>query len=241
MDRKLFDDLMGNGIKKLGLEKKDKLFDDLWIYMNFLIEENNKYNLTAIDREEEIIGKHFLDSLVFFQKYNIKEHSRIIDIGTGAGFPGLVLKIYRPDLEILLLDSLKKRIGFLNELINKLSLNKIQAVHARAEELGNEKNYREKYDMSVSRAVASINILCEYTIPFVKIGGKAVYFKGPDYEKEIEEAEKAAKTLGGKITNTYQVNIPGIEGERYLVNIDKIKKTPSKYPRRPGMPKKRPL
>lgn len=241
MNKNIFKKNITQGLKKMELHNSDKLMDRLWIYMNFLMEENNKYNLTAIEKEEEIVTKHFLDSLVFFTKYNIKDGIRILDIGTGAGFPGLVLKIYRTDINMVLLDSLNKRINFLNILSKKLGLINIKSIHGRAEELAYDQEYREKFDFVVSRAVAPINVLSEYTIPFIFQGGKVVFFKGPDYQKEIEEGQKAIETLGGKITNIHKVNIPNIEGNRFLLEVEKVKETPGKYPRRPGIPKKRPL
>lgn len=241
MRRDRFSTVLKNGLRKIGLKEDSLLIEKLWRYMNFLIEENKKYNLTAIENEEEIISKHFLDSLVLFTKYKIDNDKRIIDIGTGAGFPGLVLKIYKPGIEMVLLDSLNKRINFLNILIEKLDLENISTKHVRAEELGREKDFREKYDFVVSRAVASINILSEYTIPFSVVGGKIIFFKGPDYQKEIDEGLKAVEIMGGEITNIFNVEVPGVQGERFLVEITKIKETPGKYPRKPGLPKKRPL
>jgi len=241
MNREKFNEIITSGLKEMGLEYRDDLSDNLYIYMNYLIEENSKYNLTAIDQPEEIISKHFFDSLIYFKIYDLNQGAKVIDIGTGAGFPGLVFKLYRPDLDILLVDSLNKRIKFLNILIEKLGISGIESLHARAEELGTNDLYREKFDFAVSRAVASINTLSEYTIPFLKNEGSVVYFKGPDYEEEIEEGIDAVEKLGGKIEEIHKVNIPNVKGERYLIEVKKVEMTPSKYPRRPGIPKKRPL
>ncbi len=241
MDREIFNEILTSGLKEMGLKYKDDLSDKLYIYMNFLIEENSKYNLTAIDQPEEIISKHFFDSLIYFKKYDLNEGAKVIDVGTGAGFPGMVLKIYRPDLDILLVDSLNKRIKFLNILIEKLGISGVEAIHARAEDLGTNDLYREKFDLAVSRAVASINTLSEYTIPFLRNEGSVVYFKGPEYKEEIEEGLEAVGKLGGKIEKIHKVNIPKVKGERYLIEVKKVEITPSKYPRRPGIPKKRPL
>ncbi len=241
MNKEIFKEILSKGLKEMGIQYKEGLSDKLYIYMNFLLEENSKYNLTAIDQPEEIISKHFFDSLIYFQKYDLKEGIRVIDIGTGAGFPGLVFKLYRPDLEILLVDSLNKRIKFLNTLIEKLDIVGIKAIHARAEELGINELYREKFNLAVSRAVASINTLSEYTIPFLSKGGSVVYFKGPDYQQEMEEAIEAVEKLGGKFEEIHKVNIPNIKGERFLIEVKKVGMTPPKYPRRPGIPKKRPL
>lgn len=241
MKRNRFNEIIFEGFEELGLQFRKNLTDQLYIYMDFLIHENSKYNLTAINEEKEIIDKHFLDALVFFTKYNLKEGTKVVDIGTGAGFPGLVFKLYRPDLEVLLVDSLNKRINFLNTLIRKFDISRVEALHARAEEIGNNSLYREKYDLAVSRAVAPINILSEYTIPFVIKGGSIVYFKGPDYELEIKEGLNAIEILGGKLEGIHQVNIPNIKVERFLVELKKAETTPARYPRRPGIPKKRPL
>src|SRR5690554_2846689 len=184
MEKDKFDTVLDISLQELGLEGNLLLKERLWVYMNYLIEENKKYNLTAIEREEEIISKHFLDSLVFFTKYQLSAGMKIIDIGTGAGFPGLVMKIYQPEVEMVLVDSLNKRIKFLNNLIERLALPGIEALHVRSEELGRKVGYREKYNFVVSRAVAAVNILSEYTIPFTIIGGKTVFFKGPGFQKE---------------------------------------------------------
>ena len=241
MERDKFNEFLLAGLEEMALRPDPALEEALWLYMQILREENRKYNLTAIDREEEIIRKHFLDSLVFFTKYDLAAGSRILDLGTGAGFPGLVMKLYQPDLEMVLVDSLQKRVNFLGLLIQEFKLKGVEALHARAEELGQEEEYREKFDYVVSRAVAPLNILSEYTLPFLRLGGKAVYFKGPDCQKEVDEAEKAIELLGGKLKAVHQVEVPGLEGERYLLEIEKVQASPARYPRKAGMPKKRPL
>ncbi|MFI5358690.1 MAG: 16S rRNA (guanine(527)-N(7))-methyltransferase RsmG [Halanaerobiales bacterium] len=241
MERKQFDIILINTLEEMGLRYNTALLDGLWLYMNFLQEENRKYNLTAIEGEEEIITKHFLDSLVFFTKYEPQPGSRILDMGTGAGFPGLVMKLYQPELGVLLVDSLQKRINFLNLLIERLGLKLVEALHGRAEDLGQQEEYREKFDYVVSRAVAPLNILSEYTLPFLRTGGKAVYFKGPDYQEELQEGEKAIEILGGRLKVIHKVKIPGLEVGRYLLEIEKVEETPARYPRKAGIPKKRPL
>ncbi|NLJ83901.1 MAG: 16S rRNA (guanine(527)-N(7))-methyltransferase RsmG [Halanaerobiaceae bacterium] len=241
MERTRFNEVLTEGLEEMGLKSNPALLDGLWLYMNFLLEENRKYNLTAIDREEEVITRHFLDSLVFFTEFKPPAGSRILDMGTGAGFPGLVLKLYQGDLEVLLVDSLQKRVNFLDLLIKKLDLKLVEALHGRAEDLGRQEEYRERFDYVVSRAVAPVNILSEFTLPFLQPGGKAVYFKGPDYQEELEQGEKAVILLGGRLNTVHQVKIPGLEVERFLIEIEKVEKTPDRYPRKAGIPKKRPL
>lgn len=242
MNKKEFTDHLNHKLKQISINFSNRMIEALWSYLNFLIEENRKYNLTAITEPEDIINKHFIDSLIIDKHINIGEENKIIDVGTGAGFPGMVLKIYKPDIKLLLLDSLKKRVKFLRMLTNKLSLNNnLEIIHERAESLGKNKEFREKFDLVVSRAVAPINVLSEYTIPFASPSGKIVYYKGPDYREELKKAEKALEILGGKIIEIKEVKIKSIKGERYLIIVEKNKNTPDKYPRRPGMPKKRPL
>ncbi len=199
-------------------------------YMELLIEWNKKMNLTAITEPKEIKLKHFKDSLTILK--HIKPGSKLIDIGTGAGFPGIPLKIMEPSLEITLVDSLNKRILFLEEAINKLELKNIKAIHARAEEIGKEPEYREQYDVVVSRAVANMRVLAEYTLPLIKVGGMAIYMKGPNIEEELEEAKTTIKTLGGKITKIDSFTLEGSDLARTNIIIEKKQKTPNKYPRK---------
>ena len=207
--------------------------------MNLLIEWNEKINLTAITNPDEIILKHFIDSITI-SNY-IKENSYIADIGTGAGFPGIPLKILRKDIKIVLVDSLNKRINFLNEIIQELNLENIQAIHARAEEFGRDKNYREHFDVVTSRAVANLSTLSEYLIPLSKIEGKCLCMKGPGVQEEIKDAKKAIEILGGTISNLYEFKLPESDIERVVVELKKVKKTPDKYPRKAGLPSKEPL
>lgn len=217
-------------------EKQIKKFYD---YMNLLIEWNEKINLTAITKPEEVILKHFVDSLTI-SKY-IKEKSNIIDVGTGAGFPGIPLKIYRNDIEVTLLDSLNKRITFLNDVIDRIELEKIKAIHGRAEEVAHNKEYREKFDIATSRAVANMSTLSEYLIPFVKTNGFVVAMKGNDVKQEIEESKKAINILGAKVIKVEEFNLPSTEIKRSIILIKKEKTTLTKYPRKPGTPAKEPL
>ena len=207
--------------------------------MNLLIEWNKKINLTAITEPNEIILKHFVDSLTI-SKY-ISDGTRVVDVGTGAGFPGIPLKIYRQDIEITLLDSLQKRINFLDEVIKELNLEKIEIIHSRVEDFGKDKRYREKFDIATSRAVANLATLSEYLLPLVKVGGKVISMKGSLIEEELENSKNAIKILGGKIEKVDEFNLPNSDISRNIVLIDKIKETPNKYPRKAGEPSKKPL
>lgn len=224
---KSFDDI-DNGKKEL-FEK----------YMELLLEWNEKINLTAITERSDIILKHFIDSATILQY--IEDNSKIIDIGTGAGFPGVPLKIMNKSLDITLMDSLNKRVNFLNEVIKELNLEEINAIHSRAEELGRNVNYREKFDIAVSRAVANLSTLLEYMMPFVKVGGKCICMKGPKINDELNSAKNAIKQLGGEIENIYNFTLPNSDIERNILIIKKKEKINFKYPRKAGMPGKEPL
>ena len=205
-------------------------------YYDFLIEENKKFNLTAITDFEQVILKHFIDSVLPINE--IKHNAKIVDVGTGAGFPGIPIKILRDDVDILLVDSLEKRIKFLNELIKLLSLKKIKTLHSRAEDIGNN---RETFDVSLSRAVAKVNTLSEYLIPYVKVGGKIIMYKGKNSEEELTEGENAINILGGELEDIKKYYLPEIESERNVIIIKKIKHTNKKYPRNKNLPKLKPL
>ena len=202
-------------------------------------EWNEKVNLTAIIDEKEIIVKHFIDSLTIL-KY-IKDYDKIIDVGTGAGLPGIPLKIVNDTLKLTLLDSLNKRINFLKEVENKLDLNNIEFVHGRAEDIAQDIKYREKYHISCSRAVARLNVLAEYCLPYVKIGGKFICMKGPNANEEIKEAKTPIKILGGQIEGIEEIALPDGENNRTIVIITKVKETPICYPRKAGKPSREPL
>lgn len=208
-------------------------------YTKLLLEWNEKINLTAITDVNDIHVKHFIDCLEI-AKY-VKSGEKLIDIGTGAGFPGIPLKINNENLNVTLVDSLNKRVMFLNDVIEKLNLNGIEAIHARAEDMGKDKNYREKYDVAVSRAVASLNVLVEYLLPLVKVGGRCICMKGPNAQEEIENAQNAIKILGGKIDKIENLELPENGGTRTIIIIKKIKNTDKKYPRKAGEPSKKPL
>ena len=207
-------------------------------YMKTLLEWNKKMNLTAITDENEIILKHFVDSATI-NKY-IKENEVVMDMGTGAGFPGIPLKILNRENNFILVDSLNKRINFLEEVKNKLKLNKIVLIHSRAEDLAKNKVYRENMDVVTSRAVANLKVLVEYMIPFVKVGGKCICMKGPNADEEIKEAKNAIEILGGEIKKVENIKLKD-EIERNIIIIGKVKETPDKYPRKAGIPIKQPL
>lgn len=229
------------GGKTLGIELKEEEINNFILYKQLLKEWNKKINITSITDNEEIDIKHFIDSITPLTTNLIGKNIKMIDIGTGGGFPGLPLKIMNKEMDVVLLDSLKKRITFLNDIIEKLNLENITTIHGRAEELGRDKNYREKYDIAISRAVASLNTLNEYCLPFVKTGGYFISMKGPDVDEELKEAEKSIKILGGKLKDVKVIDLPLSDITHSLIIIEKIKETPTKYPRGGGKPKKKPL
>ena len=210
-------------------EEKIKKFEE---YSKLLVEWNEKMNLTAVTDPEGIAVKHFLDSIAPLNKIDLKENSKVIDVGTGAGFPGIPIKIMREDLNFTFMDSLQKRINFLNEVSKRLSLKDTEFIHARAEEAGKEKKFREKFDYAVSRAVANMKVLCEYCLPFVKVGGVFVAFKQFEVDEEIEESKSMIGNLGGKISDIKKVNIPQSDIVRKIVLIEKVNETPPQFPRR---------
>lgn len=229
------------GVGDLGIELSEKQESHFTKYKDLLKEWNEKINLTAIIDDSEIDVKHFLDSLTPMTTGLFAGKKKIIDIGTGGGFPGVPLKILNNELQVTLLDSLNKRINFLNEVIRALELSDIEAIHGRAEEFGRTSKYREQYDICISRAVASLNTLSEYCMPFVKVGGYFISMKGPEIDEELKEAERAIKTLGGKIIRKEKVTLPNSDIVHSLIIIEKIQETSTKYPRAGGKPKKNPL
>ena len=207
--------------------------------MELLLEWNEKINLTAIVEPRDVILKHFVDSLTICKE--LQKNKTLADIGTGAGFPGIPVKILRPDLDITLIDSLNKRVNFLTMVIEALKLEKIVALHGRIEDFGKNKKYREKFDYVTSRAVANLSTLSEYMIPLIKIGGKCICMKGSNIDEELKNAEKAVKTLGGKIEKVDTFLLPDTDMGRNIILIKKEKATPNKYPRKAGTPTKDPI
>ena len=230
------------GLDYLGVKYNDEKIDKLLSFYEMVVEKNKVMNLTGITDFDEFVYKHFLDSLILEKAFpSINDDISVIDVGTGAGFPGIPLAIMYENAHFTLLDSLNKRINFIDEVITALSLENVTAFSGRAEDYGKDTSYREQFDLCVTRAVAEINLLSEYTLPFVKVGGKCIPYKSMQINDEIENGRNAIATLGGNIDSVVKVEIPDTDYERNLLVIDKVETTPSKYPRKAGIPKKRPL
>ena len=228
-------------LKSLGVELSDIQIQQFLKYYELLVEWNEYINLTAITEYDEVMKKHFVDSLTLIKVFDISKQKTVIDVGTGAGFPGLALKIAYPNLKITLLDSLNKRIKFLDEVILQLGLTGVETIHGRAEDYAKPGKLREKYDLCVSRAVANLTSLSEYCIPFVKVGGEFISYKSEKIGEELAGAGKAITVLGGKYDKSCEFYLPESDIYRNLVVIKKIKETPKKYPRKSGMPTKEPI
>lgn len=234
-------DKFENRLLQLDIQITEQMKEQFAIYYDILCEWNEIMNLTAITQFDEVVEKHFLDSLALGAYLKMKGNLKLIDIGTGAGFPGIPLKIVYPQLHVLLVDSLNKRVRFLNEVIQRLNLSNIFAVHGRAEELARKNEYREQYDVCVSRAVAHLASLSEYCLPFVKIGGVFAAYKSSDIADEVEQSKRAIQILGGKLKSVEMFQLPETAYNRSFVMIDKVKNTSKKYPRKAGTPAKCPL
>lgn len=238
-----FKDRLSRELNQFSIILENLQINQFYQYYELLDEWNKVMNLTAITDQNKVITKHFVDSLALVKamgEISTKEY-KIIDIGTGAGFPGIPLKIAFPQLKITLMDSLNKRIKFLNEVIEQLGLKEITAVHSRAEDLGRDKDYREKYDLSVSRAVANLSTLSEYCMPFVKPGGFFISYKSGKIEEELSSAKHAIFLLGGKVNRIESFTLDGAEAERTLIKIEKVSEISKRYPRKAGVPGKEPL
>lgn len=242
MDNKLeYYDIMEKAFINQGLNFNDDIYNKFMTYKTLIQEWNEKINLTAITEDEEIIKKHFIDSIQCYKFKEFHNFKTIIDIGTGAGFPGIPIKIADKNKKITLLDSLNKRINFLNEVIGKLGLDGITAVHSRAEDLAQRSEHREKYDCVVSRAVANMAVLSEYCLPYAKVGGYFMALKGPAVEEEIMNAKKAIITLGGEIEDILPVSIENTDLKHNIVIVRKVKNTSKEYPRKAGVISKKPI
>lgn len=227
-----------DGAKEVGVKVSHEVAHNLILYKDIVLEWNEKINLTAITDEKDFIIKHFLDSLTVCSLIN--KSGKLVDLGTGAGFPGIPIKMIYPDMEVTLVDSVDKKIKFLNEVITRLNLTKTYTKHSRAEELGKNLDFREKFDVCVARAVAGLPVLLEYCLPLVKIDGIFVALKGSVID-EIEQSKKALKVLGGEIVEVKELVLPYSDSGRTLVCVKKTKSTPVQYPRKPGKPSKEPL
>ncbi|MBO5398274.1 MAG: 16S rRNA (guanine(527)-N(7))-methyltransferase RsmG [Clostridia bacterium] len=238
MDLKEFERLFIEECERNNINIESVDIEKFYNYMLGIIDWNDKINVTAITDKKEFLVKHFIDSLTISRF--VEDGKRLIDIGTGAGFPGIPLKIAYPNMQVTLIDSVNKKLNVIREVSNNIKLDKLEIIHSRAEDLANNPKYREQYDYVTTRAVSNLSTISEYMIPFLKIGGKAICMKGPNYEEELKEAEKAINILGGKIERIENLLISG-EIERNIIIISKIKSTPNKYPRGQGKPLREPI
>ena len=228
-------------LEKLNIHLNEKQVYQFMKYYEMLIDTNKVMNLTAITDFDEVIDKHFVDSLALIQAIDLNKELKVIDVGTGAGFPGIPLKIAFPELDILLLDSLNKRIHFLDQVISELGLENIQTIHGRAEDFGKNPLYREKFDLCVSRAVANLSTLSEYCVPFVQVDGYFISYKSGKVQEELDASRHAVDILGGKVEKCLNYALADTDMERSLVVIHKLKPTKKAYPRKAGKPSKEPL
>ena len=237
----MFKEELAKAAAEYGISLSDTQMEQYNRYFELLVEWNEKINLTAITEPKEVAIKHMIDSITAYDKKIFQKGTTVIDVGTGAGFPGLPLKIFCPEIKLTLMDSLNKRIKFLQTVVEELGLKDVECVHARAEEGARNKKYRESFDIAVSRAVARLPILCEYCLPFVKKGGHFIALKGMQYHDEAEEAAKAIKVMGGSKTEIRPVKLPELDDKRAVITITKTMPTPKAYPRKAGTPTKNPI
>ena len=235
------EELLRSGAASIGVELNDTQIQQFIKYHEILVEWNSFMNLTGITEYEEVVQKHFVDSLALCKAIDVSKAQSLIDIGTGAGFPGIPLKIAYPHLKVTLLDSLQKRIKFLNEVITQLGLEEVETIHGRAEDFAKPSMKREAYDLCVSRAVANLASLSEYCLPYVNLGGYFVPYKSGKVDEELEESKKAVFLLGGKIEEEVKFNLPDSDITRSLIKIKKVAATPKKYPRKSGLATKEPI
>ncbi len=234
-------DPLRDSLDKLKIQYNDEQIEQFRSYYELLTEWNKKINLTAINGYEDVVRKHFIDSILICSLLDLNKDIRIIDVGTGAGFPGIPIKILNPDCRIVLLDSLNKRVRFLETVVDELGLDNVECIHGRAEDVSREKKYRASFDLSVSRAVANLSTLCEYCIPFLKKGGMFVSYKSDKADDEINGSENAVRTLGSEITSVKEIALPETDIVRKFVMITNIKQVSNIYPRKAGIPAKDPL
>jgi 16S rRNA (guanine527-N7)-methyltransferase len=234
-------EILIQGSRSYGIELDEVQVEQFILYKDLLKEWNEKINLTAITEDEDIIKKHFIDSISIAKSGLFKEGMKIIDVGTGAGFPGIPIKIIYPGIDVCLLDSLNKRINYLNEVIEKLQLKGISTIHGRAEDIARKPEFRESFNIATARAVANMAVLSEYCIPFVKTGGYFAAMKGPSVDEELKESKNAIGTLGGRLVNIINTEIPGEEMEHKIVIVEKVSSTIEKYPRKPAQIEKKPI
>ena len=240
ISREEFIGQLQNSFKNIDIVLTDKMSKQFYDFYNLIIERNKVVNLTSITEPYDVIEKHFIDSVALVKFYDFSKASSCIDIGSGAGFPGIPLKIVFPELNVMLLDSLNKRVDFLNSVIINLGLDGISTIHSRAEDGARNKNLREKYDVCVSRAVANLSTLSECCVPFVKVNGSFVSYKSGNISDEVTSAKKAIEILGGKLEGVNEFTLPDSDYRRSFVIINKVKNTSAKYPRKAGMPKNSP-
>ncbi len=236
-----FREEMAAAAKEYGIVLSERQREQFCRYNDLLLEWNGKMNLTAITAPREVAVKHMIDSLTAYDEVWFRGVTAVADVGTGAGFPGLPLKIFRPALRLTLIDSLAKRVRFLEETVAALGLEGVACVHARAEEAARQKEYRERFDVVVSRAVANLPVLAEYALPFVKPGGSFLALKGAKYQEEADAAGHALATLGGRLDEIRPIHLPGLTDKRAILHIRKESPTPAAYPRKAGTPEKKPL
>lgn len=234
-------EMLKNRMDRLQIETNENMLEQFDLFYHLLVEWNKVMNLTGITEYEEVVEKHFADSLSLARFLDLNKIHTVIDVGTGAGFPGIPLKIAFPHLKVVLLDSLNKRINFLNEVIAKLDLREIHTIHGRAEEYARKPEYREQFDLCVSRAVSNLSVLSEYCIPYIQVGGIFVPYKSGEIDEEVAASRKAVDILGGQIDHVEKFQLPDTDIHRSFVFINKIKNTQKKYPRKAGTPAKEPL
>ena len=234
-------EILNKKMEEIGIQLSDMQTEQFLTYYDMLIERNKVMNLTAITEYDDVVEKHFVDSVSLIKALDEEKVKNVIDIGTGAGFPGIPLKIVFPHLKVTLLDSLNKRIKFLNDVIGALELENIETIHGRAEDFGKSEEYRECFDIATARAVAGLPALMEFCVPFVKVGGYFVCLKGPNANLELEESKKAMEVLGLEYIEKIDIKLPEIDLDHNILVFKKVKNTPSKYPRKAGKPSKNPI